>query len=113
MGILRLLVGKGLQIVARLDDDLSHLLGYRQHLLDVIHQSVIGHPFLGIFEHRLWINIHVVHLHVLNAVFIQQHLSHLHHRFEGRSIHIHLPVFRVIAIGLRHCLQADAEEHRQ
>ncbi|CUQ59595.1 Uncharacterised protein [Segatella copri] len=44
---------------------------------------------------------------------IQEHFSYLHHRFKGRSIHVHLPVFRVVAIGLRHGLQGDAEEHRQ
>ncbi len=36
-----------------------------------------------------------------------QHLSHFHHRFEVRGIHIDFLVFRLVVIRLCHCLQSN------
>ena len=109
VGILRLLVGEGFEIFARLDDNLSHFLGDGEHLLHVIHQSVVSQALLVVLEGRLWIDIYIIYLYILYAVAAIQYLSHLHHRLEGRVVHIHLPVLRAGLIVLGIHLQGEAQ----
>ena len=106
MFVLSLLVGQCLQKLVGLDDYRVHLLGYRQHLLDVCHKTVVSLPLTLVSEHGLRIDIQRVQFDILYAVAVVQHLAHLDHRHQGRRIQIHLAILGVdtaAAVVLRMC----------
>ena len=86
MLVLRLLVGQRLQEVVRLDDDVVHLLRYRQHLLHVSHKAVVSLALLVVLENQLRVDRERIQLYILYAVALVQSLAHLHERHEGRQI---------------------------
>ena len=65
-----------------------HLFGDGQHLLHVIHQTVVSLPLLFVLKRGLWINIDVVELDILHGVSAQKHLAHPHHWHESGGVHV-------------------------
>ena len=88
MLVLRLFVGQRLQILSRFNEHLSGLLGDGQHLLHVVHQSLVRLRLFLVLERQLRVHVHVVHLHILDAVAFMQCFPHLHGRHEGRRVHL-------------------------
>ena len=94
------LVGQRLQVFVGLDDDIMTFLRNGQHLLHVVNQAVILLALLLVLESGLRIHIHVVHLHVLNAIAVDKRLTHFHHWHIGGRIHHDLTVFRIDVLTL-------------
>ena len=94
----RLLVGQRLQVGRRLHHNHACLLGNGQHRLYVLHQSHVGTLLFLTAECHGWKDIDIVHLHVLNAVAVLQHLTYPHSGYEGGTVHVHLLPFLVLRL---------------
>ena len=84
MFIASLLVGQRFQILIGFNDDIMAFFRYGQHLFHVVHQTVVLLALFLILERRLRVHIHIVHFHILDAVTIDERLTHAHHRHIGR-----------------------------
>ena len=115
MFVARLLIGQRLQVFVGLDNNLVHLFGNGQHLLYVIHKAVVLHSLAFVFKRQRRVNIYLVQLHILYAVALIQHPTHLYHRHKGGIIHVYLLLFGVyteLAVLLRPRV-GDTEQHKE
>jgi len=103
--VLSLFVRQHLQKLACLNDDTVTLLGDRKHTFDIVNQTVISSALSSILKHRLRIDPDIVELHILDGISSLLHLAYLHHRHEGRIVHVNIHILGVdtfVADSLRH-----------